>query len=485
MQDEHPWYHQRAYAHFDRRPTRSQVIPYVKDPTKVVRHGFFPFIMRPVRICHFGEHPSGKRRHTYKVRPITYAAHMDTHIHAYYAFQLGRLLEGRLRDATFNTGVLAYRKFPSAKCNIDFALETFQEVLDRGDVDVLAIDVKGFFDNLDHAILKASWCDLLGVDRLAADHYAVFRSVTRDYAVEWPKVRRALRERYRRRAGRTGEPICTLQQFRKLIVPLLERRCDLVQRIKSKSSATTCQSSEGDLRGIPQGSAISAVLANLYMFDADAKLHRKLSDIGASYRRYSDDILVIGPPGSVKAAEKLVREALAEVSLSINEKKTERLAFRLKHGHLRAFSQDDKGVVDHTHRKRMQYLGLFFDGERIRLRDTTVSRYLIRMNRSVRGAEKAAKARGIQKIRRRKLYATLSRLGAGDAYGRWCVKDGVLRPPDHAPRPGFLSYSQRAAKKDGEGSEIERQNARLWHQLHLALRRAEGRLRRDDEHLEG
>jgi len=470
------WYRQRSYAHFDRRPSRAQAIRYVMDPEKVARHGFFPFIMRPKRICHFKETDSGKRRHHHKVRPITVAAHMDTHIHAYYASQLGTLLEERLRDSDFDSGVLAYRKFQPPKSNIDFALDAFIEVAERSDADVIAIDVKGFFDNLDHDVLKEAWCGLLGVDRLSADHYAVFRSVTRDYAVEWPKVRRALKERYRRRAGKTGEPICTTRQFRQLIVPLLERRHELVGRIKACPPSATEKP-----RGLPQGSAISAVLANLYMFQVDAHLYRALADIGASYRRYSDDILVISPPGSAKTAENLVREVLAEVSLSINEKKTERLAVRGDAGRLRSFAMDEQGVVDSAHRRPVQYLGLLFDGAQVRLRDTTISRHLIRMNRAVRRAGLAAKANGTTQLRRRKLYASFSHLGAGQAYGPWRHRSGSSRPPERAPHPGFLSYSQRAAKKDGDGSGVEPQNERLWQQLHSAIDRAERRLRRKQD----
>lgn len=53
---------------------------------------------------------------------------------------------------------------------------------------VLCFDITGFFDNLDHAILKRRLKELLGVTELPPDWYAVFRHVTRFSRVE----RRAL-----------------------------------------------------------------------------------------------------------------------------------------------------------------------------------------------------------------------------------------------------------------------------------------------------
>lgn len=39
-------------------------------------------------------------------------------------------------------------------CNIDFANYAFKEIVSRGNCVALVIDIKGFFDNLDHEILK-------------------------------------------------------------------------------------------------------------------------------------------------------------------------------------------------------------------------------------------------------------------------------------------------------------------------------------------
>ena len=438
----------------------------------MARHGFFPFIMRPVKVCHFREDATGRRRHAHKVRPVTYAAHMDSHIHAYYAHVLSGLLDERLQEA-FGESVLAYRRHSPPKSNVDFALEAFEEVAARRSADVLAIDVEGFFDGLNHGVLKQAWATLLGGQSLTADHYAVFRSVTRDYAVEWPRVRTALGERYRRRAGRRGEPLCSLSDFRTQIVPLLQPRHELVWKVKQKEPPACIP--KGVPAGIPQGAAISAVLANLYMLSVDQELYAKLGALGASYRRYSDDILVIGPPGSMARTEKRVRQALTRVGLAINVAKTERVEFRLQGSRMVPTFVTVSGVRQPA--RPMQYLGLSFDGEWARVRDATVSRYLVRMTRAVRRGRLAARAQGTKKIRRRKIYATMSSLGAGRAYGRW-KRIGDEWRPERAPRPGYLKYADRVDRKAASSgiSAVESQNERAWQQLHRALSDEQARL---------
>ena len=47
------------------------------------------------------------------------------------------------------------------------------------DCHVLAYDISGFFDNLDHAILKQNWSVVLGGGPLPKDHYHVYRSLTK------------------------------------------------------------------------------------------------------------------------------------------------------------------------------------------------------------------------------------------------------------------------------------------------------------------
>ena len=47
--------------------------------------------------------------------------------------------------------------------------------------------------------------------------------------------------------------------------------------------------------GVPQGSPISATLANIYMLSADKQLHEYVTSFGGFYMRYSDDFMIVLP----------------------------------------------------------------------------------------------------------------------------------------------------------------------------------------------
>ena len=81
--------------------------------------------------------------------------------------------------------------------------------------------------------------------------------------------------------------------------------------------------------GIPQGSPMSAVLSNVYMIDFDKNMFEYISNIGGSYRRYSDDILLIGNIGADSRIANFVDNELEKLGRSIktNHEKTEKSEF--------------------------------------------------------------------------------------------------------------------------------------------------------------
>jgi RNA-directed DNA polymerase len=95
---------------------------------------------------------------------------------------LGELYETKLVAAGLSSCVLAFRAL--GKSNIDFALEAFSEISSRPSCDVIGLDIKGFFDNLDHGRLKRGWTSLVGGKTLPADHFNVFKSLTKSCTVD-------------------------------------------------------------------------------------------------------------------------------------------------------------------------------------------------------------------------------------------------------------------------------------------------------------
>jgi hypothetical protein len=295
------------------------------------------------------------------------------------------------------------------------------------------MDVEGFFDTLNHELLKVEWQRLLEVDRLPPDHFAVFQACTKGYAITLPELRDIFGGEVRRRAGWRGEVICLPMVFREKVAPRLQPRGELVQKIKSKSTCTSV--------GIPQGLPISAVLANLYMRGADKAIAEGIRALGGTYRRYSDDLLVIVPAESAGQAEALVSEALKLVGLSVNGKKTERRRIRPNPDRLRSFALSIEG--DELSACPASYLGMAFDGESIRVRPSTISKFLIKARRAIDRARFAAEESKEPRLKRRQLYARLTSIGYGRAYGEWMPGTDY---PAGAPRLGFFKYLKMAER---------------------------------------
>ncbi len=345
---------------------------------------------------------------------------MDSHIFAYYAWLLGQRYEDWLVESPASDAVLAYRTL--GKCNIHFAVEAFSDISARGDCVAVALDVEGFFDNLDHAKLKHEMCALLGVHRLPDDWYAVFRAITKWSFVERAQAYAALR--LDERVSRSERlSLCSPAEFRSTIAPLIAT---------NKAG-----------KGVPQGSPISALLSNVYLAQFDLQMSQLASTVGGSYRRYSDDILWIVPGDYADVVETKTHDGLADLTLELNDVKTDRVEF----------SRDSRSAA------RLQYLGFEFDGCSISLRSSTLARYHQRMNRAVCAATAASRAHAAgdqRQIYKRRLYNTYSHL--------------FRRKLSHneSATGNFVTYGLTAAHRTGS-SVVRRQVARLWTHLQKAL----------------
>lgn len=384
------WYRPRAYSHFDEPIPEARAERLVTDSAAVARHAFFPFIKRVVRVDRYKADDDGKKAVKPKRRPICFASHVDSHIFAYYADQLTEAYEERLADEACKPCVTAYRSL--GKTNIHFAAEAFDDIRQQEPpCAILAFDVKSFFDTLDHDLLKREWAALIGEDRLSPDHYAVFRAVTRFAFVKERRLKKlfpkhyAERKKQRQRRGRVGARprvprICTSKQFR-----------DRVRRQRDEGRSLVAVNDGGE--GIPQGSPISAVLANLYMLPFDLAFEAYISSIGGVYRRYSDDLLVICPLDKALKVEETIEEMIKERKIELGEAKTERFVAR-RAGEVLAITKMDADGSDTDTAAEVQYLGFVFDGRTVRLRPSSLTKYYRRMGRAVvREKERVRRAR--------------------------------------------------------------------------------------------
>jgi len=390
------WFLQRGYPHLDRPLHFNAADALVKDQQRIGKLAFFPFLGYIDRKRKFGSDntlsliPKRDRPKIIKIknRDLKYASHRDAYIYSYYAKVLSVSYEDYLRSNGLDGCVVGYRS--GLGSNIDIAATAFAEIEARGTCTALCFDIKDFFPSIPHKILKFNLSTVLGCGLLSKDWYNVFRSMTRfswidiDQLFFWCLID----------PREAPNPICNDP------ASLLEdlRRAGMIRR-NPKSD-----------RGIPQGAPISAIFANVAMLEFDRAMQTWAVQNGATYMRYSDDILVICDTSLRTAAESEVEKNMTAQGgcLDISPDKTERCAF-------------DKSGGTLTSDCPLTYLGFTFDGQTVRLRDRTLSRYYRRMTYATRGTNRRALAAfkagiGPAAPYRRKLYQDFSHLGSSNFY---------------------------------------------------------------------
>jgi RNA-directed DNA polymerase len=389
------WYPQKIYLHFDVPLTRPQATALVTNPAAVKGHSFLPLMAFDKRERRYRRMKNKPPSIKWKVRKLAYCSNRDACIFSYYANLLTEPYEKLIKQLGIDDVVIGYRKLGS---NIDLAFAAFTEIKTRGSCVAFAYDISGFFDNMDHGVLKRNWCRVLGTNRLPDGHFTVFERLTKFSSVNRRACLRRLGEKPSAKDGDIKRrPLCSIDQYRRLI-----RGGDGV----SNSLVVPWKK---DYR-IPQGTPISALAANISMIDFDVEMRRTITALGGSYRRYSDDILIIVP-----AAHRAAVPDILESSLKLN---TRRLKVNLDKADEIEFGPGSlaKGLGT----KALQYLGFIFDGQRQFLRSSTLAKYYRRVHRAVGWAKRQqikvikGKAAGRVTLHRRRLLANLTHLGSGN-----------------------------------------------------------------------
>jgi hypothetical protein len=379
----------KQYPHFDAPISLKNIKRLVTSPDRVAKNSFYPLFLyhkswQPFRL-------SDPLRPPKKIRPIRYGARRDAYIFLHYRNILSDLYEKKLHEMGISLCPVAYRKIKRAdgrgKCNIDFAKDAFDTIDSLGNCVAICLDIKGYFESLDHIQIKKIWCDLLGVNKLPSDHYAVFKNITQYRYVDqksvytrlgyWgvldpskPLVEGLLKE--------IPTQICTPQEFR-------EKICGL----GGKSGPSLIEKNVHDY-GIPQGAPISDIIANFYLLDFDKKINDFAKSKGGKYLRYSDDILIILPNNSLNLTSviALISNEISKngKNLSIKKEKTSIVEFSLKNGTLSNQPITYDGLINN--KDGLEYLGFRYDGRNVYVRESTVSRLFRKIST---GAKKYAK----------------------------------------------------------------------------------------------
>lgn len=382
---------ERKYKHFDLPLSKAELNQSIDFGLDVNPHRFLPLLGFTDVVRRYVRSPSGSREIKVKTRDIRFAGHSDAAFLQGYAAHLHSYYEKALTVDATSSSVLAYR--PDGGTNIHHAKALFDEIRSRMNCTVFAIDISGFFDCLDHITLRDHVAGLLGVARLEGHHANVWKNLTRYSWVETADLDKLLGKR-RNGQGR----ICSPSDFAKHV----RGRKDGLVRTHSLSF------------GIPQGTPVSGLYANIYMRSFDREMRAFCQQAGGSYRRYSDDIAIVMPPGSILCdVVSIVEKMLADFGLTISANKTEIAIF-----------ENGKLISE----KPIQYLGFTFDGINTLIRASSMDAYRRKMRAGINAKLVAAKVKKIppSEVYRRECLSRYTHLGKRRNFLRYAYKASDL-----------------------------------------------------------
>jgi len=405
MKSNRPWFRSSGYKHLD-VPIGEAFAEKTAYPDFVVAHSWLPLIKYIKRTKRY-KPKQGKT--VFKERQIMYASHRDACILKRYSLRLTELLDRHYSSNGLDSTVIAYRKL--GKANYDFSADAFRFAVKMMPCSVLCFDITGFFDNLDHRILKDRLKRILGVNQLSEDWYRVFRAVTQFRTIERSD----------------------LQKHADFGSRFKDKSCRLIGTINDIKGAGVAMAENPNKFGIPQGTPISSALSNLYLLDFDAKLFDFCTTHSCLYQRYSDDILVICPLGKEADIISAVENSLKEHRLELAADKTDQQKFDMR----------DPGVF--------QYLGFNVSPDGAVIRPSSLARQWRKFKRAINAARRAG-LEAISSGRSDKIYVSNLRRRFSPVGAR-----------------NFSSYARRADKAFGK-KKITSQIGRLERRMDAEIR---------------
>jgi len=500
------WFRIKGYPHIGlplEAIDKKWVEKYVKDKKKIEIHAFSPFIHKKIivrkfrrEICHDGTR-SKLRIPTEKKREIYYANHLDSNIFSFYAEQLQMEYEKRLIERDITECVTAYRKIKldehRNKCNIDFANDIFLYIKNNSFSKLVAItfDIKSFFDNLDHKILKKYWRSvIMSGSNLPEDHYNVFRNITKFSFIEEKNIFNEFKNTILvRRQPDSNNP----NEIR-------PKHVKKKKYLKNKKAVAYCNKNDIEIlrkknyikankfewdnnnkieaklrkKGIPQGSPISSVLANIYLLDFDTNANAFLKAKAGIYKRYSDDMVVVCNAENEDEIIEHFYNEIKKFKLEIQPSKTQIFHFIKDCNKNRYFCYEKnlntKKLKDNTN---FEYLGFQFDGHFAMLKSSSLAGYYRKMKRTIKrgffysNANKT-KTKGI--LFKTRLYKRFTYLGAKRRmiYERDKHDKSKFNISHKYDWGNYLSYAKLAARII-PNNKIKSQISGHWKKFHSLI----------------
>lgn len=443
----------KTYPHFDPYfdfPSEKEKLQnLVKDKSgkSIAEHSFLPLVKILIKTPRYRYQEDQKSYNIEtKIRPISFASHFDNYIYGFYSFAINEIYQKYIKRKGFDNCVLAYRSDLDGKCNIQFAKDVFDDIRKQESCTAIALDITGYFDNIDHSILKQKWCKVLDVDSLPIDQYKIYKTLTKysyanknsilkHFSVDLAKLKK--QKFYWQSLLDLIPDDIVGKSFREKFNLLRKNKLIVTNKPKKEKDGSI------NFKGIPQGSAMSSLLSNIYLIDFDEFLNNLGRKYGFSYRRYCDDLIVVCPIEKTNELKLIIVNKIHDkYKLTIQNKKTEVIDFSVnKQGKIRSFKRQfnektnqfislEKNEINY---KNLQYLGFEFNGQNVYIRPGSLSRYFRKMKGRIVKSVMMAYSKNSKSnvINKQQIYHRYSHLG----------------------RRNFLQYAYNASKKYYKNSE--------------------------------
>jgi len=509
MKKEKDWFKLKRYPHIgfplEAKDRYIWIEKYITNPKNIAKHSFLPFIHKTYSQRKFRKEYSEDsgvvikskiknydiektlRKADVKNREIYYAGHLDALVYSYYSQVLSGKYNQKLYELNLENSITAYRSIPinpekensSNKCNIDFANDIFKTILESQDDNlvVMAFDISSFFDNLDHKILLEIWMEIMEVEKLSNDHFNVYKNITRFSYIDQVELFEAFKDKiwvernvqFTNRKTHVQKNISKIKFLRNqgavaFCKPedYFKNRKKFTHQLKHKKPEFPEQKRN---YGIPQGSPISSILANLYLIHFDKTINDFVSKNGGVYSRYSDDMVTVCSVDLKVELESLVYSEIEKYKLEIQKKKTQIFYFKKDNEKL-ICGQEFLEKINWD--KNFIYLGFEFDGQNVFLKSASLSGYYRKMKRTIRRGrhfenKKGSKTKG--EFFKGRIFKKYSYKGAKrNSKWLWDEKENKFVKSETYNWGNFLSYAYKASKVM-INNKIKCQTKRHWRKL--------------------
>jgi len=254
---------------------------------------------------------------------------------------------------------------------------------------------------------------------------------------------------------------CDLKDFDSKI-----RKRNLIKVNKFKSKADAIANNYRK-KGIPQGSPISATLANINLYEFDYLINKHIISLGGVYRRYSDDMVVVVNEVFKDEVYNLLIDKIKDFDLEIQPAKSQIFYFK-KFTTKFTCKELNRSTNTLSENTRFEYLGFAFDGETVYLKSAGLSKYYRKMKRTIRRGGFYAKngKNQIPKLFKNRLYKRYTIVGANR---RMIVKklphlNKFIRTGEY-DWGNFLTYALLSARVF-QNNKIKSQIKNHWRKFH-------------------